>query len=593
MQFRLLRLRFRRQLRAGQQQASELSSSAGKNLERHFFKRYSRLLPVRRFIILWTLLLALLIVGVLLQNNALSGYYQQLRPVPGGTYREGNLGRFTNANPIYAVSGIDATVSRLVFAGLFTHDSKGKIIGDLAESYSSDENGITYTVKLKPGLTWHDGKPLTSADVAFTYQLIQNPDAQSPLLGNWRGITVSTPDPRTVVFKLPDPLASFPHSLNNGIVPKHLLEKVPVRELRTADFNVVRPVGAGPFRWRAIQVKGTDPLSAQEHIALTPFANYANGKPKLQEFILEVYASRDELIDAFKAGQLSGVAGLNEVTPDLQKKNVQVHSLLQRAATMAFFKTSSGVLADAGVRAALVRATDRDSIIKALGYPTHAVREPLLTGQLGYDPALKQVAFDKQAAEQGLQAAGWVAGQNGVRAKAGQLLAFTLYAADTPEYRRVAGQLQKQWQAVGADVKTRFQPAADFQTTLSFHGYDAVLYGISIGYDPDVFVYWDSSQADIRSSNRLNLSEYKNPAADTALEAGRTRLDPAIRTIKYKPFLQAWQQDNPAVGLYQPRFLYLIRGFVSGFSNQVITTDTDRFSNVQNWQIRQARVTNQ
>ncbi|HXE10117.1 MAG TPA: hypothetical protein VN554_01700, partial [Verrucomicrobiae bacterium] len=130
-----------------------------------------------------------------------------------------------------------------------------------------------------------------------------------------------------------------------------------------------------------------------------------------------------------------------------------------------------------------------------------------------------------------------------------------------------------------------------FQSTLTSHGYDAVLNGIAIGVDPDVFVYWDSSQADVRASHRLNLSEYKSPTADTALEAGRTRIDPALRVIKYKPFLQSWQQDAPAVGLYQPRLLYLTNGPVAGLSDSAISTPTDRFINVQNWEIRQAKVT--
>src|SRR6185437_7044334 len=98
-----------------------------------------------------------------------------------------------------------------------------------------------------------------------------------------------------------------------------------------------------------------------------------------------------------------------------------------------------------------------------------------------------------------------------------------------------------QWKELGVKVDVHLQQPEDFQNTLTTHAYDAVLHGISIGVDPDVFVYWDSSQSDIRSANRLNLSEYKSDAADDSLEAGRTRLDPTLRAIKYKPFLQAWQ----------------------------------------------------
>jgi hypothetical protein len=90
----------------------------------------------------------------------------------------------------------------------------------------------------------------------------------------------------------------------------------------------------------------------------------------------------------------------------------------------------------------------------------------------------------------------------------------------------------------------------------------------------------------------LNLSEYKNQTADTALESGRTRTNPAVRAIKYKAFLQAWQQDNPALGLYQPRLLYLTHGNVAGLGTHAINTAADRLNNVANWEIRQAKVTN-
>jgi peptide/nickel transport system substrate-binding protein len=284
---------------------------------------------------------------------------------------------------------------------------------------------------------------------------------------------------------------------------------------------------------------------------------------------------------------------LTEAPPSILKNRFAVqHSLALQAANMVFFKTSSGVLADKQVRQALVQAANVPNIIANLGYSTHAVREPLLTGQLGYDSSLAQAGFNLAAAKQLLDADGWVAGKGGQRSKAGQPLAFTLSAADTPENRTVTRELQQQWRALGVQAHVQLQGTADFQSTLAYHSYDAVLYGISIGTDPDVFVYWDSSQADIRSANRLNLSEWKNPTADTSLEAGRTRLDSALRVIKYKPFLQAWQQDAPALGLYQPRLLYLTNGPVHGLTNSSINTPQDRFANIQNWEIREAKVTN-
>jgi peptide/nickel transport system substrate-binding protein len=273
-------------------------------------------------------------------------------------------------------------------------------------------------------------------------------------------------------------------------------------------------------------------------------------------------------------------------------KDVTPISFSSTAAVMSFFKTSSGVLADAQVRQALIEGANTVEVLKQLGYPAKPVNEPLLIGQLAYDPKLRQSSYDTVAANVLLDKAGWARGARGIRSKNGQTLSFRLYAEDTPENSRTAQLLAKDWAALGANVSPVLQPLADFQTTLEFHTYDALLYGISIGVDPDVYAYWHSSQADIRSNTRLNFSEYKSTAADTSLEAGRTRLDPQLRTIKYKPFLQAWQADAPALGLYQPRFLYLSRGTVYGLNDHTLNIDADRYDSVANWEIHSTKVTN-
>ncbi len=593
MGFRLLRLRFRKRFRRGQKQVEDFGAQTERTIDRHVFKRFSRLRPVRRFVISWLLLLVLAISGVLAQTVSLSDYFQTYQPVPGGIYTEGVPGRFTTANPLFATNQVDTSVSRLLFNGLFTYDAQNRLVGELAKSFTTDERGTTYTVHLKPHLTWQDGKPLTASDVVYTYQTIQNPDVRSPLLSSWQGITITAPNDSTVVFKLPGVLASFLYNLTTGIVPQHLLSTVTPADLRSADFNTVHPIGSGPFKWQTIHVTGNDPNTQEEQIALVPFASYQGGKPKLQEFIVQAYADQTQLAHALKTNQLTAVAGLSDVPAQLaHDKSIDRHNLLLSAATMVFFKTSTGIVSDTAVRQALTSSTDVPAIINSLRYPTHQVREPLLQGQLAYDPATVQAGFDLKTAATKLDQAGWVMGKNGIRAKAGKPLRFTLTASDSAEYRGVCRLLQQQWRGAGVDLQLQFQDATNFQSSLSSHTYDALLYGISIGVDPDVFVYWDSSQADIRSANRLNLSEYKNATADAALEAGRTRIGEQLRTIKYKPFLQAWQQDAPAIGLYQPRVLYLTTGSVAGFVDHPVNDATDRFYNVQNWEIRTAKVTN-
>jgi len=593
MQLRRLRLNFRRKFKRSQKKAEVFSSQAEQNIERHLFKRFGRLSDVRRFVISW-LALMVLIIGVLVaQTIALGNQYQTVQPVPGGIYKEGVLGTFTNANPIYATTSVDNTVSRLIFAGLLKYDANNKLAPDLAESYTISANGLTYTVRLKPNLTWQDGQPLTSSDVAFTYKTIQNPDAQSPLQSSWQGITVTATDPQTVTIKLPSALAAFPYNLTTGIVPEHLLGKTAPTDLRSSDFNTVKPVGAGPFAWQAIEADGDNLDAIQQKIGLKPFNQYVLGKPKLNEFIVQAYANKDQLIDAFTSGKLTGLIGLNSTRQEiLDMSSANILNMPLNAANMVFFKTSSGVLADKQVRQALVQSADVAKITKQLDYPTRQVRSPILSGQVAYDHKYVQAGFDLGAAKQKLTAAGWTANQDGLRSKNGQLLKFSLTISDNTENRMVAKQLQAQWRAVGAKLDIDIQKQSDFQNSIADHSYEALLFGISLGSDPDVYVYWNSSQADVRSSNRLNFSEFKNTIADTALEAGRTRRDPAIREVKYKPFLQAWQQEAPALGLYQPRLLYITNGPVFGLTEQSINSPAGRFNNVENWQIRLANTTN-
>lgn len=589
---RAFKLRVRRRLRIRKRQVEALGSQAEEQLERNLFRRLERLRSVRRFVSGWLLLVVLLIGCMVVQIRALSGYYQTLQPVPGGTINEGIVGSFTNANPVYATSSVDLAVSRLIFAGLYTYDNKNHLVGDLAEGpYQVNSDSTVYTVHLRPHLTWQDGIPLTAADVVYTFNVIQNPDTQSPLNASWQGIKVAAPDDRTVTFTLPSPLASFPYSLTTGIIPKHVLASTPMTNMRSSSFNTNNPVGAGPFKWQAIEVTGGSPQNRREHVALQPFTGYHGGAPKLGKFVVHSFRTQQDMITSFKHQELNAMAGLSDVPGDLRKdSSVRSYSLPLTAQVMTFFKTSQGVLADVKVRKALVQGVDTQAIISKLGYAAKPVKEPFLMGQLGFDAGYAQPGYDTAAAAAALEADGWHLGSDGVRYKDKQPLAFTLVAENTSEYAAVSHELQKYWRALGVNADVQLQETADFQSTLAFHSYDALLYGISVGNDPDVYAYWSSAQADVRAASRLNFSEYQSKTADAALEAGRTRIDPSLRVVKYRPFLQAWQNDSPALGLYQPRFLYITRGQLYGLKEHFINTPADRYNSVNQWMIRQALV---
>jgi len=406
----------RRRVKRSRKQVEGLGLLAGESLDENLIRRFSRLLFVRRFVITWLLLFVLLGGSVIAQTVSLSSYYKSAEFLPGGVYTEGILGDFTNINPLYATSLVDTSLSRLVFSSLLTYNDNNQLAGDLAQSWSVNSTGKIYTVDLKPNLKWQDGQPLTASDVVFTYHTIQDPDAESPLQSSWQDVNIKATNSSTVVFTLADPLSSFPYSLTNGIVPEHLLDNIPMAEMRSAAFNTEQPVGSGPFTWKSIAVSGSTPATREEQITLVPSSDYYGSKPKIDGFIVDAYHDQNALIQAFKQGDMDALVGLTSVPSDLKgNKSLWDYSFPLTGADMVFYKTSSGVLADQTVRQALDKAINVNKIIEGLNYPAIPVREPLLAAQLGYNPTYNQITDEPTGAAQLLQQDGWLVGNGAIR----------------------------------------------------------------------------------------------------------------------------------------------------------------------------------
>lgn len=584
---RTTKLRWRRRFRRSRQQVEDFGSQTEDQLEKHFFTRLSRLTKVRRFVAAWVVLFGLIIGGVLYQTRALGQHYLEPTPTAGGIFTEGVVGTFTNVSPLYATGSVDGSVERLVFSGLLKFDQNNKLVGDLAKDWSVDETGKIYTVTLKDNLYWHDGRALTTEDVAYTYQMIQNPDAKSPLASSWQGITVAAVDKKTVVFTLPSILSAFPYSMTNGIVPKHVLSDTPPSQLRSSPFNTRSPIGSGPFRWEAVEVTSSNTDAREQRIALVPNELYVDGAPNIDRFIMRSFASEERLAQALIKREVNAAAGLSTLPEPLRNDlSTKSYNVPLTSEVMVFFKTTSETFGELKIRQALTLGTNVGDILVNMGRPVLPAYGPLLKGQVGYDPAIKQQTNNRDMAGKLLDESGWTMGRDGKRYKNKEPLAFTLTTQDNLTYRYVAEQLKKQWKDLGVTVTVMPLQDTDLQSTLVGHTYDALLYGIALGADPDVFAYWHSSQASLQSANRLNFSEYQSTTADTALEGGRTRNEDDVRTVKYKPFLEAWQQDVPALALYQPRYLYVVRDVLYGFSPSSMNSGADRFNNVENWMVR-------
>ena len=583
---RTSRLRLRRQMRRHTRHAETHLQQVEEKFESDVINRLEHLVEARRFVFGWLLLATVMVGLTVLQSLNLSGLYQQFRPSVGGSYNEGMIGTYSGANPIFATGLVDTAASKLLFAGLLTYDENNQLVGDLAEKYEASETGQAYTVFLRSGLTWHDGKPITADDVVYTFSLIQNPDVKSPLFASWQGITVTKLTPLSVRFTLPGTLASFPHSLTTGILPKHRISKIPPKELRSNTFNTTNPIGSGPYMWQALQLSSaTEAGRSTGILSLEAFPAFHAGRANIDHFYIHTYENEQQLLTAYADRTINAIAGLKNIPSAISEDTGSVVlSYRTTAATMVFLK-NDGVLADNTVRKALSLATNRDSIIKQLDSRFVALKTPLLPGQVGFDRVYAQPAPSLEQAKQLLQTDGWEVGKNGIRVKDKKPLSIRLYAEDTLDNQVVARELAKQWKAAGVYLIPVLQQNTDFQVTVQVHSYEALLQGISIGADPDVFAYWHSSQADVRLQSRLNFSEYKSSVTDAALEAGRTRTDPVSRALKYKPFLKAWQEDTPAIPLYEPTINYVTRGQVIGQKAHRINIETDRYNDVYKWAV--------
>ena len=228
-------------------------------------------------------------------------------PVRGGEYSEAMVGALQRLNPVLDFRNpVDRDVDRLIFSGLIRFDSDGSILPDLADGWSIADEGRTYTLLLRKDALWHDGQPVTSKDVLYTYGLLQSDQYSGPadLASMWRSIKVEAIDDKTVRFTLPEAYAPFLDFLSTGLLPDHLLQGVNFRLLDQNTFNL-QPVGTGPFRFESLILNG-DQIAG---VTLVPFARHYAGVPYLERVRFLYFPSEET---AWNALELGAVMGLGE-----------------------------------------------------------------------------------------------------------------------------------------------------------------------------------------------------------------------------------------------------------------------------------------
>ena len=552
--------------------------------------RLDSIRTVKRNIISWLLLVGVMILAVGAQFVWFQNSYQTMAPSRGGTYAEASLGPIDTLNPLYAASSAEIAASRLMFSSLYNYDDTGHPHGDLAESMSIDTTGTKYTVKLRPHVLWHDGAQMSAQDVAFTINLIKNPETRSPLRINWQDINVQALDNLTVQFQLPAIYAAFPNALTFPVLPEHVLGSVAPGAIRENVFSR-SPIGSGPFKLSLLQT--VDVKNNRKVVHMTANNKYYGGQPMVSRMEVHAYESQDTILQALRRGEVSAAADLTGT--DLSQVNTRNYTVINRpidSGVYALFNTEAPILKDKNVRQALELATNTQKIRGSLPVKVPALDLPFINGQVTGSDLAHPLPTNTKAAAALLDSAGWKL-QGGVRQKDGQKLTLTVATTKNTQYEKTLEVLAGQWRQLGVTVHTNVvdpaDPGANFvQNVLQTRGYDVLLYELFIGADPDVYAYWHSSQI---GTSGYNFSDYVNPTADAALASARSRLEPELRMAKYRAFVKQWVDDVPAIGLYQPVAEYAVNKHVRSIDpSTTLISAYDRFSNVLDWSVSEKSV---
>jgi len=560
-----------------------------RHASRFILRRIENVRLVMTEIMIWLAAIALLIAGLGIQYSWNSQGSKKDGAKSGGVYVEGVIGNISTLNPLLAASEPEQAVSRLLFSSLYNYDVTGALHTDLAESMTVKDDKV-YTIKLRNAV-WHDGKKLTAEDVVYTINLIKNPQVRSPLRVNWLDISARAIDDSTVEFMLPAVYAGFSHALTFPVIPKHILQSVSPSSMREADFSS-NPVGSGPFAVKRVQT--SESTSSTDVVRMEPNTKYYGAVSTLSRLELRAYGNESLLVKAVNSGEVSAASGLSLSAADnIKSKQYSTKHWLLNKGVYLLMNNRSQTLQDARVRQALRYATDTSSIRATVGDNVARLDTPILQSQIAQKlPAAPDYNLDKAKAL--LKEAGWTYNQGQWKGKDGRPLAVAVTTSSgRDEYKKIVDALKQQWSKLGVDVQLREIDTSStttsfVQSVLQPRDYDALLYELELGADPDVFAYWHSSQA---SASGYNFANYSNRTVDNDLVGGRSRTNSALRAAKYIQFVNQWLNDAPAIGLYQSVGSYVLNNGASIVEPRgSLNTMNDRYADVTTWSTGRASV---
>jgi peptide/nickel transport system substrate-binding protein len=436
-----------------------------------------------------------------------------------------------NLDPRYATDAESQRIDRLIFDGLVERDAQMNLHGDLAESWDTPDP-LTYIFHLRGGVSFHDGRALTSRDVKATFDYMINPANRSPKSGAFKMIrSIETPDDRTVIFHLNEPAASLPWNVERsavGIVPADA----------GADFRT-KLIGSGPFRFIS--------QSQDDTVVLLGNPNYFRGAPKFKEVTFRIVP--DAIVRALELRKGSADVEVSSLSPDMIPVLAKQQSLMvtQKDGTNYAYiviNFQDPILAHRQVRQALAYATDRQSLLKYLLRDEARLASGFIPpNHWAYEGEVKKYLYDPAQANTLLDAAGFPRAANGTR------FHLTLKVSTQESARLLGSALQEQWRKVGVELEIRPQELATLFADLARGNFQlSYLRWVGANNDPDGLAYVFSSKR--IPPNGANRGRYENAQVDALTDQIRVEMNRDNRKQLARQVQKIIAEDVPYISLW-------------------------------------------
>lgn len=510
--------------------------------------------------------LAIFCIVFIINTAALFQAHSRFVPVSGGTYREGIVGQPISINPILSSNAADLDISALVYSRL----------SDLSSSHDVSNNNRTFTINLKEGLKWDDGEPLTSDDVIFTVETIQNPDSRSHFLKSWQGIVVERVSELQIRFTLPTPYVFFMENAEKlPIIPKHIFGNIPLSNIHLSSYNL-EPVGSGPYKFKKL-TQHKNGFITSYHLQINDL--YHGRKPFIKNFYFQFYEDEESLIKAFRLHEIHGFGTSMPFEESIVPAQTIKYSLPTLRYYAVFFnQISNSALKEKNIRLALSLATPQQKIIDdVFDGNASPVNGPLINNISGenkseYNPSQARELLEKTKMKN---------------------LTLNFVVPKIEFLQKTAEILKSEWLAIGIQEVNliTLEPRYVIDNVIKTGNYELLLFGNVLENQNDLFPFWHSSQ---RMYPGLNLSFYKNANVDSLIENIRQLSNEQNINSSLSKIEKLIINDTPAIFLYSIPYTYVHSPNLDGVSfdksDNFITSPHDRFLNIHNWYVTKARV---